>query len=188
MDHHVAWRMHPDLFSLYIPLAITVVPWLVVRFTGYWNYHAKGFPYWPHAWLLWLGGLGWALGIQLWNIPVSPSTESTTMHLLGGAIVVPALYHYALRAYGLKESGKAPIRLLLLLTAVTVFGLVFEMAELVMNIAGSHINTSDTWWDLAANTVGTLLAFGAIEVVREFRATGRSSVPVSSVNGSKPPA
>ncbi len=164
MHHHQAFRFHIDLYSTWIPLLLTVVPWLFVRYVVR-NQHSRTLRYQSGAWLLWLAGAAWFASIQLWNIPISSQTESTTIHLMGGAIVAPALCFYTWQAYGWQWPRRAGGRPAALLGFVTVFGLVNELAELVLTgLNLVKVNTSDTAWDLATNTVGALLAFTVLQI------------------------
>lgn len=170
MRHHTAFTMNADFFSLYFPILLTFTPWLFVKLIGKFGFRRQftaSFPYWRHSWLLFLAGFAWAAAIQLWNIPISPDADSITTHLLGGAVVAPALLAYFIRGFGWHWPNSHLKRFILLLTFVTIFGLSNELIETV----GTHlgllkINTSDTWWDLSANTVGAILAYPFVEQFR----------------------
>jgi hypothetical protein len=168
VDKHQPFTMNLDFFSFWFPLLLTVVPWLLIRWVLP-NEHARVFKYWPSAWLLWLAGFAWAAAIQLWNIPIA-DTDSITTHLIGGAIVAPALLAYVMRGRGWTWPDSAGGRFLLLFVMVNMFGLVNEAVEVITNHLGfTRINISDTWWDLGSNAVGAVLAFVVMELWRRRR-------------------
>ena len=168
--HHEPFSFHVDLFSTYIPIALLILPWLFIRFlnrvTGRVRQVGK-FPYLPHAWLLGAAGAAWFWSIQLWNLPVTPDSQSTTIHLMGGAIVAPALLAYLIRGFGWSWPKRAGDRFLLLFAFVNAFGILNEIAELVLNSVGSPtIYTRDTWWDLGTGAAGAVIAFAVMELFR----------------------
>lgn len=173
---HLGWYS-VDLYSTYLPVLIVLVPPVLVRvifatqrslYQGYWC----GVGYLIGA------ALSWIASIHALNIPIGNS-ESTTTHIIGGALIVPFLYGYLHKRYldrqrvsELKESLGITfdirwIRFGAIFAFSSTFGVVNELAE--ATLVGARvmsIESSDTWNDLIANAVGTILAFAVMEIWR----------------------
>lgn len=143
------------LYLVVIPVCLLFVPWLLVRHvfktqvsvnTSY----AEALPYLGSASAMWL------LGFILPNIPLTPESQSTTLHAAGG-VVAGLLAAYALKAYGMRFARFwQPV--LFFFAFACVLGVLNELLELGVNVSGlAYIHNVDTNWDLVANTIGISL-------------------------------
>lgn len=168
-----------DLFSVYIPVLLVVVPPVVVRFVFVTTY-ARQQPYWTGWKYLVAAAIAWAVSIQIPNIPIGNS-ESVSTHVMGGAFVAPLLYAYCKCRY-LKGSlvryfldslelrfNQRWLRFCVLFAFTSSFAVLNELAEAVLTIVGTtDIESADTWSDLIANAFGTLLGFAGMEAARAW--------------------
>jgi Na+/melibiose symporter-like transporter len=162
---HHAFTFHADLYSLGIPVMLLLVPWVITRILR--TDASVKFPYWPHCWWLWGAAFTWFAAIQLPDIPISSETTSTTVHLLGGALIGPLLFAYFTKAYDIKKHEKRWVRYLLVYSAVGgLFGLSNEILEFfLVKLHIMSIDITDTSWDIVENFVGLTVTFIVAEVV-----------------------
>lgn len=169
-----------DLYSAYLPILMVLVPPALVKFV-FATQQSLTQKYWRGVGYLILAGIAWAASIQVPNIPVGGS-DSVSTHLMGGGIIVPLLYAYCKcryishkRALEMEEALSATFPAVVLRFAMffafsCAFGVLNEISELVLvNLHLDVINLNDADIDLAANTVGTVAAFIAMEVWRLVR-------------------
>lgn len=146
------------IYLVIMPVLLLFMPWVMVRFifstpntqkTSF----LKSLPYSVTA-----AGL-WALAMVAPNIPISAETDTFTMHMLGG-VVATILFLYAAKVYGWKfETGWQPW--VALFFFVSALGVVNELFELFLNQIGyPGMILGDERWDLLANTIGALSAYG----------------------------
>ena len=151
------------IYSVVIPIALLIAPWLFVRFV-FTTSESRKFPYLAHAPYLLVAAVLWELALFLPNVPIqaiTSETDSFTMHFIGGTVAA-VLYLYTLKAYRLKLSGwQLWIGLYLFASAVGVLNELFEFAADKTGIIPlpPYTTSRDTWWDLVANTSGALTAF-----------------------------
>lgn len=166
LQHHHPFAFHPDLYSTGIPLLLLVVPWITVKvFT---TPASRGFRYREGVWYLSIASIAWFWAIQLPNVPVSSETESTTMHLIGGFIIGPALYAYFMKAYKVEQPQRWWVRFFALYAFVGgIFGLSNELLEFVgTKLHVLNVDLGDTSWDIFENFVGLTGAFIVFELSR----------------------
>lgn len=178
-QQHHAFAFNVDLYAVGIPFALLCFPWLVTRVLR--TETSVQFPYWPNFWWLFGAAFSWYWAVQLPNIPITSETQSTTMHLMGGALMGPLLFAYFARAYGIKKPDKWWIRYILLYVAVGgFFGVSNELVEFLLTKTGVlKVDLSDTSWDTAANVAGLTLAFAVTEIVGYLLARRRRPTPVA---------
>lgn len=155
------------IYTLFIPLALLFVPWLAVRFV-FKTKNTQKLPYLKYAWLLWLASLAWFLSQWLPNIPISPETDTFTMHSMGG-VVAAILFIYVCRVYQIsfKYWWQAWLGLYFFVSGL---GVLNELFEFFIDRTGIFdVIGGDEWWDLTANTLGGLVAFGVYKVISCFR-------------------
>ena len=164
-----------DVYSVYIPAALCVVPWLLVRYVFRTN-HTRTLPYKSNCWLLVASGVGWVVAVFAPNIPLGVSSDSITTHLVGGAFVAPMLFLYCMSVYQV-DMRPWPwwLRFFALFAFSCTFATFNELAEFALNTTGAmQIEHADTWIDLAANCTGTLCAYAAIEATAQRHSTRTS--------------
>jgi hypothetical protein len=155
------------LYLVIIPLGLLFVPWLLVRYV-FVAARTKDLPYWPLAWYLWVASGLWVLSQLLPNVPISPETDTFTMHFIGG-ITAAVLYIYVMRAYNLKFSHTWQLWVGLYLF-VSALGVLNELFEFFLDESGlMPMPSDDTWWDLTANTLGAFMAYALIRIYLGLR-------------------
>lgn len=88
------------------------------------------------------------------------------LHAVGGGVVVSILFAYTLRSLKLRCNWQ--ITLLLLFAAVSMLGVLNEIAEFVLDLLGFgqfSLDRMDTWRDMVANTVGALAGWALIKLI-----------------------
>lgn len=152
---------------IFIPLALLVVPWLIVRFVFKTPQTAK-LAYKKHAWYLIGASAVWIAAMVLPNIAVSPETQTTTMHTLGG-VVAAILFFYTLQVYGIKfKLWWQPI--LGLFFFASGLGVLNELLEFAMKRWGvPGVVGGDEWWDLTANTFGAYATYLVYLLINMFK-------------------
>lgn len=156
------------IYKVYIPLALLFVPWLLVRFV-FVTEATRALAYRKHALYLIAAAVLWELAMVLPNIPVSPETDSFTMHAMGGVVAV-VLAAYTVKVYNIKRLKPWWLTAVIAYFFVSGLGVLNELFELFLNETGlATIPNGDTWWDLLANTVGATLAFIAFQITGLLR-------------------
>lgn len=155
------------IYTVLIPLGLLAVPWLLVRYVFATEVTRK-LTYRIHALYLVVAAILWELAMVLPNIPVSPETDSFTMHATGGMVAVVlaaytvAVYNIRLKPWWLEVVG--------LYFFVSGLGVLNELFEFFLTASGIvFIPNGDTWWDLLANTVGATLAYIVFKIVQTSR-------------------
>lgn len=155
------------LYEIIIPLALLVAPWLVTRFIFATAQSQKvryiqSLPYAAAA------GSLWAIGFWLPNVPVTPITDSFSLHMAGGAAAA-VLWMYAVHAYGPHFTlwWQAPLTLYVLVSGL---GVLNELFEVFLNASGLlYVYNRDADWDLVANTTGATIIFALWLMTRWLR-------------------
>ncbi|MGH7196837.1 MAG: hypothetical protein ACREGJ_03700 [Candidatus Saccharimonadales bacterium] len=146
------------IYTVLIPLALLFMPWVLVRYV-FATDKTRQLPYMQHAGYLWAAAIAWVLAMTLPNVPISPETDTTTMHFTGG-VVATILFLYVTRVYQIKFATWW-LQVLALYFFVSGLGVLNELFELFLDKTGiSPIEEGDEWWDLLANTVGGFVAYG----------------------------
>lgn len=155
------------IYTVFIPIALIFVPWLVVRFI-FTTDKTKELPYLKHAGFLWAASAAWFLSQWLPNIPISPETDTFTMHSMGG-VVAAILFVYVTKVYQVTfKFWWQPW--LMLYFFVSGLGVANELFEFFIDRTGIFdVIGGDEWWDLLANTLGGFLAFSLITLFTELR-------------------
>lgn len=136
---------------------LCVAPWFIVRFILKTTATAN-LPYTAHVGYLYAAAVVWALALILPPVPISPETDTYLMHSLGG-VVAAILFEYVCKVYRL-SFGTWWQRVVAVYFFVSGLGVANELLEFFMAKTGlMNINGNDTWWDLVANTTGSLAAF-----------------------------
>ena len=151
------------IYLVIIPLGLLVVPWWLVRYV-FTTAETKNLPYWPTAPYLWTAAVLWILSQVLPSVPISPETDTFTMHFTGG-VLTAVLYLYTVKVYKLKflHTWQFWVGLYLFVSA---FGVLNELFEFFLDESGiMPMPSNDTWWDLTANTLGSFLALALINSV-----------------------
>jgi glycopeptide antibiotics resistance protein len=87
------------------------------------------------------------------------------LHAVGGGVVSLLLFTYLIKTYDVRYNWR--VEVVLLFCFVSALGVLNELAEFageLLHLGVYSFDTQDTWRDLAANTVGALLAWGVIKV------------------------
>lgn len=152
------------IYFVIIPLALLVVPWLTVKYI-FKTKQTASLPYKKYAWYLVAASAVWLAAMLLPNVPVSPETQTTTMHTLGG-VVTAILFMYTVQAYQVKfNAWWQP--LLALYFFASGLGVLNELFEFALNKSGvPGVIGGDEWWDLAANTFGAFSAYLLINMLK----------------------
>lgn len=116
---------------------------------------------------MWLASFLWLISQVVPDIGISDQTDTFSMHTIGG-VVAALLYVYALKTYKIKlEAWWQPwVGLFLFASGLGVLNELFEFFLYGLGVPG--VVGGDEWWDLAANTLGSFVAFALL------RAFGRS--------------
>jgi len=155
------------IYTLFIPISLIFVPWLLVRFV-FKTEQTKHLRYIKYAGYLWMASVVWFLSQILPNIPISPETDTFTMHTLGG-MVAAILFIYVKKVYQIKFKYWWQAWLCLYFF-VSGLGVLNELFEFFIDRAGIfEVISGDEWWDLTANTVGSFLAFSVYSLVNWFK-------------------
>lgn len=98
------------------------------------------------------------ISFYLPDIQISPQTVTFQQHFIGGGMFSALLYIYAKRLLHWRTSWFT--ELALLFAWVSTLGVANELLEFGISQAGiMAIDTSDTGWDLLANTSGAYFAY-----------------------------
>lgn len=143
------------VYSVLIPIGLLFVPWLLVRYV-FATKETRQLPYLQHAPFLWAAIVVWYLALVLPN-PLWSETDTFTMHATGGAVAT-ILFFYVAAVYRLTFAN-AWIALAALYFFVSGLGVLNELLEFLLDKFVYEVSNYDTWWDLVANTFGSLLAF-----------------------------
>lgn len=147
-----------------IPLALVVLPWVIARYILP-TTKTRSLPYRDHAVYLWVAA-GLSVASQLVPvIPISPETDTFSMHMTGGAMAA-VLFAYFMAVY--KVRFAAPwYQWVALYFFVSGMGVLNELMEFVLyKLHLMDIAPGDEWWDLVANTVGGALAYAVVVLTR----------------------
>lgn len=140
------------LFITFIFFLTASLPWWLPKFI-------KRHP--PQAapnWLPVLAGLLFCIAGWLPDIHISHQTTTFQEHFVGGGLYCALLFVYLKRAFGWKRSRVASFVALYAFTcALGVANELFEFVVTQLNI--THIDITDTSWDLAANTLGAVVGY-----------------------------
>jgi hypothetical protein len=147
-----------------IPVGLLFVPWVLVRYVLT-TKDTRSLLYAKHAGYLWAASGLWMASQILPNIPISPETDTFTMHMTGG-VVAAVLSLYALKVYRIKlsEWWQLPVTVFLFASALGVLNELFEFLLEAVGVPG--VWSGDEWWDLLANTVGAFLAYAVIVIFK----------------------
>lgn len=152
------------IYLVVIPLGLLVLPWYLARYV-FVTSKTKNLPYRQLAPYLWLCSGLWVVSQIVPNVPISPETDTFSMHFIGG-VVATILFLFVIRAYDLKFNHQWQLWLGLYLF-VSALGVANELFEFFLDESGlMPMPNTDTWWDLTANTLG---AFMALALARLFR-------------------
>jgi hypothetical protein len=109
----------------------------------------------------WLPALAAVLFVTAFFIPdihISKETTTFQQHFVGGGIYCTLLFIYFQRLLG--WSTNWAVSILLLLAWTSAIGVANELLEFTLTkLFHTHIATSDTDWDLLANTLGALSSY-----------------------------
>jgi hypothetical protein len=148
------------IYRVILPALLLVMPWVLVRYV-FKTSQTKNQKYTEHAKYVWLAVGAWLLSQLLPRVSIAGQTDTFIMHMLGG-VVAALLFVYAVKSYGIKfEANWQPwVALFLFASGLGVFN---ELFEFLINALGlPDVVGGDEWWDLTANTLGSLAGYGAI--------------------------
>lgn len=136
-----------SLVTITLPLSMPVI--------------AKRFGVRLHAAPLWLPALAAAayiIGILLPDIHISHETNSFQEHFISGGFYTALLYLYFSKLLGWQRHWL--VALIGLYAWTSSLGVLNELVEfIVTKLNLTHIDITDTSWDLLANTLGSLLCY-----------------------------
>lgn len=151
------------IYLVVIPLLLAVVPWMAVRFV-FTTARSRSATYEQALPYLLLAAFLWIAAFFVPNIPVSDQTDTFSQHAVGG-IAATVLFLFAQRAYGWRF-GEWWQPWLALFGFVSALGVCNELFEWFTTETGLIIiDSSDVWWDLVANTLGSIVAYGAYRLI-----------------------
>lgn len=148
-----------------IPIGILVVPWLLVRFVFATKVSSR-LAYKTNAGYLVAAVVAWWLSFVVPHIPISPETDTFSMHLMGG-VVAALLFAYAAKAYGVKwQAWWQPwVGLFFFVSGLGVLNELFELLLNRLHYPGMILG--DERWDLLANTIGALVMFSFLGFLKK---------------------
>ncbi len=131
--------------AIVVPLCVyAAMPWLVTLLSG-----KKA----TQNTVLLLGCILYAVS---WFVPsplIHGVDTSFSTHFIGGGLFTGCIWLYLKQQLSWKASPL--LELISLYALVSMLGVANELAELLLQEVGIHFaNSSDTWWDLLANTAG----------------------------------
>lgn len=155
------------IYTVGIPLALLIAPWLVVRFV-FVTPKSRTITYKESFGFLALAAALWVVALVVPNVPVSSETTTFSMHMTGG-VVAAVLFLYAIWCYGWKFDTWWQ-KWVGLFFFVSALGVVNELFELFLNRVGyPGMILGDERWDLLANTIGAFAAYGAYQIAKRLR-------------------
>lgn len=155
------------IYLVLIPLTLLFAPWVAVRYI----FATKETARLPYSAMLPYMGLAAALWVAAFfvpNIPISNETSTFSQHAMGG-VVAAVLFLAVSHAYQWRF-GYWWQQIVCLYFFVSGLGVANELFELFATKSGIFwVESSDVWWDLLANTVGGIVAFGVYKLVQAGR-------------------
>lgn len=142
------------VFIAIITILTLLLPVLAPRAARHYHLAVQAAP----AWLPILAAIVYFSAGFLPDIGISAETNSFQEHFIGGGVYTTALFVYFSKLIGWHPAW--PIRFIALFAWASSLGVInelFEFALVKFNI--THINISDTSWDLVANTTGMVVSF-----------------------------
>lgn len=121
-----------------------------------------------HWWLPPLAAVCFFVAFYLPDINISSETSSFQQHFLGGGVFTALLFIYTAKLLNWKlHWAVVPLALF---AWVSAFGVASELLEFTLShLAIMTIDTSDTDWDLVANTSGAAVTYLVYLTVRSLR-------------------
>lgn len=152
------------LYGVVIPVLLLFAPWVLVRYV-FKTKRTKDQKYSQHAVYMALASIVWLLSQLLPRVSLYGQTDTFIMHTLGG-VVAALLFVYAAESYKIKfQAAWQPWVALYLFTSG--LGVLNELFEFLLNTLGvPGVVGGDEWWDLTANTVGSLIAYVVFTIVK----------------------
>lgn len=121
------------------------------------------------AWLPVLAAICFAAGLWLPDIHISRETDTFQEHFISGGLYTALLYVYLTRLLGLRKHWI--VMILGLFAWTSALGTLNELVEFtITKLHITDINISDTSWDLAANTLGSLAGYTLLRILWVIRA------------------
>ncbi|MFQ5557285.1 MAG: hypothetical protein ACE5GB_07240 [Acidimicrobiales bacterium] len=125
-----------------------------------------------HPVLPWLAWTAFSVSWFLPNPDLDGRTNSLVLHLVGGGAATALAAIHVVHALDVERPSA---RILFVLAATSTTGVAAEIVELGISELGSSQLAADTSWDLLANTVGSLIVAGLVELVVLATATHPSA-------------
>ena len=155
------------IYGLVLPLFLLVAPWVVVRYVlttavSQRVSYKQSAPYLVPAAVLWAGA------VLLPRIPIANGATDTFLLHTGGGVVAAILFWYTVHCYRLRFVAwwQEPLLLYFFAGGLGVLNELFEF--LLFQIGWLPDKGGDTWWDLAANTLGVALAYLVVRTLRKL--------------------
>lgn len=149
------------IIVIIISAGTAALPFLLPRLIRNLNQRAEISP--SPAWLAIVAGLFFFGSFYLPDIHISNETDTFQQHFVGGGVYAALIFEYLWRLFGFRTHLIA--KMLLLFAFVSTLGVASELAEFtISHLRIMTINTSDTSWDLLANTTGAITGFGGIRL------------------------
>lgn len=153
-------------------ISFSVWPWLALKYYAKATKLSREVSYLPNAPILWAASLIFISSFFLPDIHISAETNTFQQHFIGGGFVCALLAFYVESMLKLKLHF---INRFLLVTAISCsLGVINELMEFTITETTTvSINSSDTWWDLLANTTGSYVGYATIIVICLLRSSRR---------------
>jgi hypothetical protein len=151
------------LCVLIVTITTTLAPFILPPAVNFFGYKLR--PAAPALPIV--AALLFLISFYLPDIHISSQTVTFQQHFVGGGMFSALLYLYAKQQLGWKIHWF--IELVLLFAWVSVLGVANELLEFGLSQSGLiAIDTTDTSWDLFANTLGAFAIYGVVTTFTFF--------------------
>ena len=166
------------IYDIALPLLVAIAPWIIVRYV-FTSASSRKISYRAAIPYLWSAAVVWEIGIRLWEMGIRVSiingqleTDTLALHTIGG-IAACILFYFVIKVYRLHfaERWYKPVALFFFVSGLGVTNELFELFLNQTHILVVTMHPNDTWWDLTANSLGAMIAYGCMSLYGHFKST-----------------
>ncbi|MEI7512116.1 MAG: hypothetical protein WCK01_01505 [Candidatus Uhrbacteria bacterium] len=154
------------IISFFVPVVIWIfLPWVMYTVS------AKKF---ERDWILFIACICFFISWYLPSPLIHGVDTNFTTHVVGGGVFSGLLWIYLKKQLQWKFSWM--IELITAFGLVSTLGVMNELFELfTVELHLTKLTGTDTWWDLLANTLGTLIVWLSYSVITHLKNSNRSN-------------